>query len=312
MTQSKKISIITPVYNRADCLPRCIDSVLRQEYKNWELILVDDGSKDSSISVAESYQKIDLRIRVFSFPQNRGTNAARNKAIIESTGDYLLILDSDDWLADSALGKVHDTMCVTPGFRHYLFQADDLLDYYGHNSLLRTGDKVILHFEDWLSQKVNGDFIHVIERSLMQAFPFDEETRILEGVNFMRLYKAGHQQLYSPFVITHRDRSRKDSVTPSAFLYNKKAMTRCLSANKAWLAYFTEDCEAMAFNDVLYAKRKVVGMLSVAMSNYSEYDRLLSLDKKIGNWKLSIVRQLHLGYLFRQLIFCVTYMKNFK
>lgn len=312
MKQINKISIITPVYNRADCLPRCIDSVLCQDFENWEMIIVDDGSKDGSVSVAESYCEKDLRIRLFCFAQNKGTNAARNKAIAESTGDYILILDSDDWLCDNVLSKVCDTIQSNQGFSHYIFQADDLLEYYDHNTLLNKGGEVILCFEDWLSQKVKGDFIHVIKRSIMCEYPFDEKTRILEGVNFMRFYKAGQKQLYSPFVVTHRDRGRNDSVTPSAYLLNEQAMVRCLLANFAWLSYFTADCERMELYKVLFTKRRIVAILSLAMGKYLEYDKLLSLDKNIGNWKLKIVRKLHLAYLFRQLIFCVTRLKNRK
>lgn len=307
-----KISIITPVYNRADCLPRCIDSVLRQGFDNWEMIIVDDGSKDGSARIAEKYQQMDARIRVFCLARNKGTNAARNKAISESKGDYILILDSDDWLSENVLTEVIHTIEDCPHYRHYIFQADDLLDYYSHNTLLNIGGRVTLQFYDWLSQKVTGDFIHVIDRSIMCALPFDEETRILEGVNFMRFYKAGERQLYSPFVVTRRDRGRSDSVTPSAYLFNKEAMNRSLAANATWLSYFTKDCEDGGFDDILNAKRKVVAMLYVAMGKYSEYDKLMQTNKHIGNWKLGIIRKLHLGYLLRQVIFFSTRIKKRK
>ena len=99
-----KLSIIVPVYNVEKYVKRCVDSILNQNYKNIELILVDDGSTDNSGIICDSY-KNDLRVKVFH-QKNQGVSSARNLGIEISNGNYLLFLDADDWLADKALSKL--------------------------------------------------------------------------------------------------------------------------------------------------------------------------------------------------------------
>jgi glycosyltransferase involved in cell wall biosynthesis len=94
MKQQKLISIITPSYNRALLLPRAIASVQMQSYLNWELIIVDDGSTDSTKEVIDPYLK-DSRIKYF-FKENSGAAHTRNVGVDISKGDYLIFLDSDD------------------------------------------------------------------------------------------------------------------------------------------------------------------------------------------------------------------------
>lgn len=91
------ISIIIPIFNRDYCLPRCLDSVLRQSFTNWECILIDDGSTDRSLSVCYSYTEKDPRFRVYSQP-NRGVSVARNKGLQNARGKYIAFIDSDDWV----------------------------------------------------------------------------------------------------------------------------------------------------------------------------------------------------------------------
>lgn len=103
-----KISVIIPVYNVEKYLPECIDSVLRQTYEDYEIILVDDGSKDSSGEICDRYASGDSRICVFH-KENGGLSDARNYGLSKITGDCVLFLDSDDFLSETAL---EDTICL--------------------------------------------------------------------------------------------------------------------------------------------------------------------------------------------------------
>ena len=98
-----KVSIIVPVYNAEKGLDRCIDSVLKQDFEDFELFLVDDGSEDASGSICDRYAKEDGRIHVIH-KENTGVSDSRNQAIGFARGDYLAFLDSDDWLAPDAIG----------------------------------------------------------------------------------------------------------------------------------------------------------------------------------------------------------------
>lgn len=89
------VSIVVPIYNVEAYLPRCIESVLNQKYKNFELILVDDGSPDNSPVICDNYQKKDDRIVVIH-KENGGLSDARNSGIDNAKGKYIIFLDSDD------------------------------------------------------------------------------------------------------------------------------------------------------------------------------------------------------------------------
>lgn len=99
------ISIIIPVYNLGKYLPKCIDSVLAQTYKNIEIIPVDDGSTDNSANVLKEYAKSDSRIKAV-FKKNGGVSSARNSGIENSCGEYIYFLDGDDWLEADAIEKL--------------------------------------------------------------------------------------------------------------------------------------------------------------------------------------------------------------
>ncbi len=98
---SPMVSIIVPVYNAEKGIGRCIESIRKQEYADFELILVDDGSKDSSGAICDEYAEKDERIRVIH-QENAGVSAARNLAISQARGKYLQFVDSDDWLTPDA------------------------------------------------------------------------------------------------------------------------------------------------------------------------------------------------------------------
>ena len=93
----EKISIIVPVYNCAPYLKRCIESILRQTYHNIELLLIDDGSTDSSGAICDEYATKDHRIRVIH-QANAGVSAARNAGLEISTGAFVGFVDADDWV----------------------------------------------------------------------------------------------------------------------------------------------------------------------------------------------------------------------
>ncbi len=101
-----KVSVVIPVYNVKPYLERCVQSVLRQTYKDLEIILVDDGSTDGSGEMCDDIATRDQRICVIH-QENQGLSGARNTGIHHATGEYIIFLDSDDeWLLSDGLGKL--------------------------------------------------------------------------------------------------------------------------------------------------------------------------------------------------------------
>lgn len=95
----KLISVIVPVYNVEEYLPKCLESIIGQTYKRLEIILVDDGSTDNSGYICDSYARKDSRVIVIH-QSNFGVSAARNEGIKIATGDYICFVDSDDWIEE--------------------------------------------------------------------------------------------------------------------------------------------------------------------------------------------------------------------
>lgn len=91
------VSILIPVYNTEEYLPKCLDSIVNQTYSNLQVVIIDDGSKDASLSIAQKYAKQYLCIEVYH-QENVGVAAARNKLISLAKGDFILFIDSDDWV----------------------------------------------------------------------------------------------------------------------------------------------------------------------------------------------------------------------
>lgn len=95
------VSIIIPIYNAEKTIERCINSILNQTYKDFELLLLDDGSTDTSGLICDSFAENDIRIKVFH-KENSGVSDTRNQGIAMAVGEYLQFVDSDDWLAPDA------------------------------------------------------------------------------------------------------------------------------------------------------------------------------------------------------------------
>lgn len=102
MKKNLLVTVIVPIYNAEKYLGECIDSIVNQTYKNIEIILVNDGSKDKSIDICQEYANKDARIKIID-KQNSGVSDTRNEGIAKSNGDYLMFVDSDDTI---------DKMCV--------------------------------------------------------------------------------------------------------------------------------------------------------------------------------------------------------
>lgn len=301
-----KYSIITPVYNREDCIARCIESVLLQKnirhlFGEIEHIIINDGSNDSTDTICKKYAKNNPIIKYLSFPKNKGTNAARNAGIKAAIGTFCIILDSDDYFVDNALNIINNVVSNN-SYSEYIFSANDMLEKYSSNTLLNKNKQAVLTYIDFLSEKVSGDFIHVIKTGILKHHPFDEKLRIHEFIFFLQFYKESKNILFTNEVVTIRERSRKDSVTRETIRTNKEIINRNLKATTLLLNNFKDEYIKYGLTHLLssYTQQKIENALLL-----SRYDLI---KEDINNRKLNInplykiIFKLRIGWLYRFLL----------
>lgn len=168
-----KISIIIPVYNHAKELSECLDSVLNQTFKNFEVIIINDGSNDNFLEIVEKYKlrfrTENLDLQIFQ-QENKGRNPTRNKGFRKSKGEHIIFLDADIVMKDNMLEKMlkvlrenRDRSYVYSSFKFgfktfklWKFDAEKLkqIPYIHTSSLIRREhfagfDEKIKKFEDW-------------------------------------------------------------------------------------------------------------------------------------------------------------------
>lgn len=144
-----KISIVMPVYNREDLLANAIKSIISQTYNNWELILIDDCSTDSSFKIAKDFSEKDKRIKVYKLNQNSGVAVARHEGNLKATGSIIVVADSDDESYPNRLELVND----------YFTNNPDTDIYYANVDLFYPDKKII---RKRFFQPYNKDLLHNI------------------------------------------------------------------------------------------------------------------------------------------------------
>lgn len=181
MNEKIKLSIIVPVYNVENYLPRCIESILGQSFKDFECILVDDGSTDRSGKICDEYAKKDSRLIVIH-KENGGVSSARNAALNCAKGEFITFVDSDDSIELETYNVVFDEMlknCCNIGIYGFKYITGDKVDIP-----FKSGKKELLSYK----QSLNLFFLHpsplrrnlcnkVIESSLINQLRFDSNLK---------------------------------------------------------------------------------------------------------------------------------------
>ena len=260
-TSIPKVSIIIPTYNREKFIGRALESVLAQTYKDFEIIVIDDGSIDNTREVLTPYNK---QIK-YVYQKNGGSSSARNRGIQESTGEYIAFLDSDDiWMPEKLaiqvdildknknIGIVHTKMLmfnnkgerigVKPekptgkNFRELIEIAGDLptssvltrKECFEKAGLFDTNLKTIQDFDMWLRISQFYDIYEYTEKSLAHYFRHGQQNtskrvNILEGLVILnkKIYKNYRNLPDFPIKI-YRDRISSHEYWLSKEYYNEQ------------------------------------------------------------------------------------------
>lgn len=210
------ISIIVPVYNAEKTLRECVDSILYQDYRDFELLLIDDGSKDSSPLICDEYAVIDRRVKVYHKP-NGGVSSARNLGIENTQGKWITFIDADDYITQNYLNVVdkHDEDIIIKGYQKFDKEGEtsnmpltdsrkqssfkELLNQYITDSLLRCP------WAKFYKKSVIGDLRFLTEMKIGEdawfVFKYLERCRnysvILGGEYMVRLAEQPDEVKYA-------------------------------------------------------------------------------------------------------------------
>lgn len=174
-----KLSIIIPAYNAEAYLPQCLDSILAQEHRGCEVIVVDDGSTDGTAALLERYPDVKV-----IHQENRGMSTARNRGLDEARGEYILFVDSDDLLTDGALA----TLVAEFGGEDILaFNARKLHDATGqqtYNPTIREPETTDgwTYFCRHRLEATDIHFVCIWQRAYRRQFLIDNNLRFADGI----------------------------------------------------------------------------------------------------------------------------------
>lgn len=191
MLDEPLITIIVPVYNAERYLSRCVDSILRSFYKNWQLILVDDGSTDGSGQICDKYAENDDRIEAYHIA-NAGVSNARNVGLNHAQGVYVGFVDSDDWIHEEMYSKmvqfaqINDCDMVQVNF---VEKGEDdshreiFCDTKGH---IKTDHTILLEYAK--GNITNNVWNKLFKHELLNRLRFDTNYSVGEDAKFIYEY----------------------------------------------------------------------------------------------------------------------------
>ncbi len=219
----KLVSVIIPAYNIEDYIGRCLDSVISQTYKNLEIIVVDDGSGDSTAKILDDYKEKDCRIKVIH-KKNSGVSSARNKGLDIASGDYIGFVDGDDLVDVNLYETLVKLIEEGADIAHCGYQMvfPNRVDYY-----YNTGKKKIQTTKEGLKDLLSGEMIEpalynkLYRKELFNNIRLNENLKINEDLEInYKLFKKSKKSIYYDLPL-YSYMIRKNSATSSNTIIRK-------------------------------------------------------------------------------------------
>jgi glycosyltransferase involved in cell wall biosynthesis len=247
-----KISVLTPSYNSAPYLKRAIESVLEQDYKNWEHIIMDGGSKDGTVEILQSYPHL-----IWKSEKDKGQSNAMNKAFKESTGDIIVYLNADDWFEPNIFSKVIDA-----------FNKEEFDILVGNGKFVED-DKVIYEWNSETSyRKCLLHFKYTFPLNAVSYFYKRQVQEIVGGFNESNHYTMDYEFLLH---VLKKFKAKKLNIPFGNFHFDGQNKTASIDAVK--------HCSETAIR--FCKKHDLLGLLYYKMVKYNLPVRIRMRLKKI-------------------------------
>ncbi len=326
------ISVIIPIYNVADFLAHTLNSVIQQDYRNLQIICVDDGSTDNSPAILEEYARKDSRFCIVT-QQNQGVSSARNAGINRAQGSYIIFLDGDDWLDSNTCSQAlstameYDADVVMWGYRkeysHHseIVQPIKKLTIFDGQSLKSLHCRLIGPNGEDLSHPENLDSLGIVWGKLMKLKPISDNNLQFshlkdigssEDVLFnVQLFSHIRKVVFTPKILHHY---RKDNASSITRLYRSKLITQwnhlfsLMESEAKQLPYATE-AKLCVRNRISLS---VIGLgLNILNSGHKWHHQYAELSHLINSsWYREAIKHFPLHYFpahWKLFFFCAKY-----
>lgn len=177
------VSVVVPVYNTAQYLPRCLDSILNQSFTDFELLLIDDGSTDGSGAVCDGYAEKDSRVRVFH-KENGGVSSARNMGLDSAHGEWITFVDSDDYIDDDYFPTCFEEN-VDLYIQNWRFANGNVHDWFEPRQVGIDG------CHRFMQENLHRDIFRTV-----YCFFFKRWILVDNGIRFDKRFKLGEDTLF--------------------------------------------------------------------------------------------------------------------
>lgn len=293
MTETHKVSIVIPNYNRALLIGETLDSITTQTYRNWECIIVDDGSTDSSMQVIEQYVKKDSRFKLFSRPTNhpKGANSCRNIGMKKSQGDYVIFFDSDDLMTPNHIQE-KVTIVTSGDYDFAITKTEYFNNPENHNSInYRNLFTLPISADHFIQKKINWLTLDpIIKAEVAKAISFTEKNQSAEEYNYFTKLVLTTEKAVAKDIVLSLRRYHDDSFQFGKNIDAKQRQINYFyyywdsyleikdysSLSKSSKSFLLEQCYIILYNNKLHLD------LSKFIFEYFSFHKFKSL-KKIFN-----------------------------
>lgn len=291
----EKISIIVPIYNVEPYLKRCVDSLVKQKYKNIEILLIDDCSTDGSAAIAKKYEKEYSKIcRFIQREKNGGLSAARNTGIEASTGEWIVFVDSDDWVTSDYVSALYEVALEDKSD----IVMSSIYYYYSNGNCREISPFADLTTESGQKEKVALCRPYAVTRLFRKKFLLDA------GLEFpTNVWRAAEQGLIIPLLT----RTSKISILNKPMYYYYQRMDSnsnknhknvdisfypksCKNVENNSMPGYEQELEYRAISDLMYGlimimirsgkgKSEICREIDCFKKNYPDWDKNIYLSK---------------------------------
>ena len=308
------ISIIMPVYNTEKYIEKSIESVLNQTYKKIELIIIDDGSRDKSPEICDSYAKLDERIRVFHI-QNNGVSNARNLGVKNARGKYIMFIDSDDTMKNNMVEKMYElSISNNVDLVKANYMKDDKNELLNHSEIIIKGRYDKKQIDDYIIKNVVLEKVRcyiwllLVKKELIEKF--DERLFIFEDMNlYLMLLNKADSIYITDEVLYYYNLTNESSLTNSKESY-KKNIENMILASTVLKETLKENKELPEeYISILYTRiiNAIINYLYCIYKNSKKINEVLNMYKELKKDErfLTMLRTFNGKYLSKkERLFC--------